>query len=107
MCLSSRRSSAAFNSATTASASSATTDTVSITEALYAAGDRVLNVTATSSSAAATLQVFVASTGALIGKLSNDGSGRYRGQFSWPSNPQSITVKSSLGGSATRTVTLD
>jgi trimeric autotransporter adhesin len=31
---------------------------------------------------------------------------RYRGEFSWSSNPGSVTVKSSLGGSASRTVTL-
>jgi hypothetical protein len=52
------------------------------------------------------MQVFVASTGALIGTLGNDGGGRYRGQFTWPSNPQSIVVKSSLGGSATIAVVL-
>jgi hypothetical protein len=62
-------------------------------------------VEATSSSASATLTVFVTSTGAQIGTLTNDGGGRYRGQFNWPTNPQNITVKSSLGGSATRTVT--
>jgi hypothetical protein len=40
----------------------------------------------------------------LIGTLTNDAGGRYRGQFTWPSNWQSITARSSLGGSATRTV---
>jgi hypothetical protein len=50
--------------------------------------------------------VYVTSTDALIGALQNDGGGRYRGEFGWPSNPGSITVKSSLGGSATRTVTV-
>jgi hypothetical protein len=50
--------------------------------------------------------VYVTSTNVLIGTLSNDGGGRYRGEFSWSSNPGNITVKSSLGGSATRNVTL-
>jgi hypothetical protein len=40
----------------------------------------------------------------LIGTLKNEGGGQYRGQFSSSTNPQSITVRSSLGGSATRTV---
>ena len=61
---------------------------------------------ATSTSSSATLQAFVTSTNALIGTLSNDGGGRYRGEFNWSSNPGSVTVKSSLGGSATRTVTV-
>jgi hypothetical protein len=42
----------------------------------------------------------VTATGALIGTLSGG-----RGEFSWPTTPQSITVRSSLGGAATRTVT--
>ena len=37
--------------------------------------------------------------------LSNDGGGRFRGEFSWPVNPQNITVRSNFGGQATRTVT--
>jgi hypothetical protein len=41
-----------------------------------------------------------------IGTLRNEGGGRYRGDFSWPTNPQSITVRSSFGGLATRSVTL-
>jgi hypothetical protein len=52
------------------------------------------------------MQVFVTSTNTLIGTLRNDGGGRYRSDFSWPSNPQNITVRSSLGGSASRTVTV-
>jgi hypothetical protein len=51
------------------------------------------------------LRVFVTSTNQLIGTLSNDGGGRFRGEFSWPVNPQSITVRSNFGGQATRTVT--
>ena len=81
------------------------TDKVSITRAEYQTGNRRLRVEATSTRPDATLQVFVTSSGQLIGTLSNDGGGRFRGQFSWPVNPQSVTVKSNFGGQATRTVT--
>jgi uncharacterized membrane protein len=79
-------------------------DTVAIQLAEYASGNQQLRVEATSSSANATLQVFVTATNTLIGTLRNDGGGRYRGDFSLSSNPQNITVRSSLGGSATRSV---
>ena len=77
------------------------TDTVSISRAEYVGGKRQLRVSASSSSSSATLRVYVASTNELIGTLSAG-----TGDFSWPANPQSITVRSSLGGSATRAVTL-
>jgi FG-GAP-like repeat len=80
-------------------------DTVTITRAEYDTGNRRLRVEATSTRSTATLRVFVTSTNQLIGTLSNDGGGRFRGEFSWPSNPQSITVRSNFGGEATRTVT--
>ena len=35
----------------------------------------------------------------------NNTRGKFRGQFSWPVNPQSVTVKSNLGGQAARSVT--
>src|SRR5919106_1623402 len=79
-------------------------DTVSITRAEYD-GNRRLRVEATSTRSTATLRVFVTSSNQLIGTLSNDGGGRYRGEFSWPVNPQSITVRSNFGGQATRAVT--
>jgi hypothetical protein len=82
------------------------TDTVLVQLAEYASGNRQLRVEATSSNASATLNVYVTSTNTLIGRLRNEGSGRYRGDFSLSSNPQNITVRSSLGGSATRTVTV-
>jgi FG-GAP-like repeat len=82
------------------------TDTISITRAEYESGNRRLRVEATSTRATATLQVFVTSSGQLIGTLSNEGSGRFRGELTWPANPQSITVRSNFGGQATRTVTL-
>jgi hypothetical protein len=76
-------------------------DSVAITRAEYDTGNRRLRVEATSTSANATLQAFVTSNGQLIGTLSNQGSGRFRAEFTWPVNPQSITVRSSSGGSAT------
>jgi hypothetical protein len=75
-------------------------DTVSIARAEYDSGKRVLRVEASSSASGATLRVRVTSTNALVGTISGG-----RGEFSLSSNPQSITVVSSLGGSATRTVT--
>jgi hypothetical protein len=83
----------------------AAVDTVSITRAEYAIGNRRLRVEATSTRSNATLQAFVTSSNQLIGTLSNDAGGRYRGEFSWPVNPQNITVRSNLGGQATRAVT--
>jgi hypothetical protein len=82
-----------------------TTDTVAITLAQYDIAKRVLRVEATSSRSTATLQVFVTSSGQLLGTLTNNGGGKYGGQFSAATNPQSITISSSLGGSATRAVT--
>jgi FG-GAP-like repeat len=79
-------------------------DTVSITRAEYDIGNRRLRIEATSTRSNATLQAFVTSNNQLIGTLSNDGGGRFRGEFSWPVNPQSVTVRSNFGGQATRTV---
>ena len=80
-------------------------DTVGIQRAEYDAGKRVLRVEASSSNSAAVLRAYVTATGALIGTLTNDG-GRHRGEFSAATNPQNITIRSSLGGSASRAVTL-
>ena len=82
------------------------TDTISIQRAEYSAGNSELRVEATGSNASATLSVYVTSTNTLIGTLRNEGGGRYRADFSWSTNPQSITVRSNLGGSASRTVSL-
>lgn len=82
----------------------ANVDRVSITRVEYDSGKRSLRVEATSSSSSATLRVYNTSTGALLGTLSNRGGGQYGGQLNVSSNPQSITVRSSLGGVATRTV---
>ncbi len=80
------------------------TDTVRITRAEFDSGKRTLRVEATSTSSSATLQVFNTGTGALIGTLSNGGGGQYRAELNVSSNPQNITVRSSLGGVATRAV---
>jgi hypothetical protein len=82
------------------------TDTVAVQVAEYSSGNAQLRVEASSTNASATLKVYVSATNALIGTLRNEGGGRYRGDFAWSSNPQSITVRSSAGGSATRTVTV-
>lgn len=82
-------------------------DTVAVQRAEYDSSKRTLTVEATSSSATATLRVFRTSTDALIGTLSNQGGGRYRATISNVNeNPGNITVKSSLGGSAARNVTV-
>jgi hypothetical protein len=79
-------------------------DTVSIRKAEYSSSKRTLSVEATSSRSNATLQVLVTSTGQLLGTLTNEGGGKYKGQFNVATNPQNITVRSSLGGWATRAV---
>jgi hypothetical protein len=79
-------------------------DSVAITRAEYQTGNQRLRVEATSTNATATLQVFVTSSGQLIGTLSNKGGGKFGSEFTWPVNPQSITVQSSSGGSATLAV---
>jgi hypothetical protein len=61
-------------------------------------------VEATSTSSNATLQVFVTATGQLLGTLSNNGGGQYRGELNVSTNPQNITVRSNLGGVATSSV---
>jgi hypothetical protein len=82
-----------------------TTDKVAVTLSEYVVSKQTLNAQATSTSASATLKVYVTSTGTLIGALTNVGGGKYQGQFSQSVNPQNITVKSSLGGSASLAVT--
>jgi len=81
-------------------------DTISIQLAEYSAGNAQLRVEATGSNTSPTLSVYVTSTNTIIGTLRNEGGGRHRGDFSCSTNPQNITVRSSLGGSASRTVTL-
>jgi hypothetical protein len=82
----------------------APTDSVAITRAEYDVSHRQLRVEATSSNVSATLTVYVTSTNATIGTLTGDGSGRYRGNLNFATNPVNITVRSSGGGSATGAV---
>jgi hypothetical protein len=82
------------------------TDTVAIQRAEYSVSKAKLRVNATSTNSSAVLTCYVTSTNTLIGTLTNNGGGKYSGQFSWPTNPQNITVRSSLGGQASRNVTV-
>jgi outer membrane protein assembly factor BamB len=79
-------------------------DTVAIQQAVYMRSKRQLQVGASSTNPSATLKVSVSSSGASIGTLVNNGGGRYSGLFAWPGNPQNVTVKSNLGGSASKAV---
>ena len=81
-------------------------DTIKILRAEYQQSKGVLRVDATGSEPTATLRVYVTATGAFVGTLRSNGSGRYSASLPWPTNPVEITVRSSLGGSASRTVTL-
>jgi hypothetical protein len=85
-------------------AAATTTDTVAISLAQYDPSKRVVRIEATSTRSTATLQVFVTASGELLGTLTNNGGGKYGGEIASPTNPQSITVRSNLGGSATRAV---
>ena len=79
-------------------------DTVTVLSAVYTNGNHLLKVRAQSSVKstvrnAPTLRAYVTSSNTLMGSLSGDVDGSYVGNFSWPTNPQMITVRSSLGGS--------
>jgi hypothetical protein len=93
-----------INSATAPPPPPSATDTVRVTRAEFESSKRILRVEATSTSSNATLQVFVTATGQLLGTLSNSGGGQYRSELSVSTNPQNITVRSSLGGVATSSV---
>ena len=88
-----------------ATAPPAASDTVSVTRADYVSSKHELRLEATSTSSTATLKAYVTSTNALLGTLTRTG-GKYSARFGLPANPQSVTVRSSAGGSALRTVTL-
>ena len=81
-------------------------DTVKIQRAEYQQSKRALRVDATGSDPTATLRVYVTTTGALIGTLRNNGSGRFSASLSWPTYPDNVTVRSNLGGSASSAVAL-
>jgi hypothetical protein len=78
-----------------------TTDTVTIYRAIYSTSKKKLQVQASSSGGtSAVLTVYNTATNAVIGTLPSTGKGIFRVN----SNPGNITVKSSLGGSASATV---
>lgn len=77
---------------------------MTVQQAVYTSSKRELRVEVSDSSSTATLRAYVTATGALLGTLTNGGGGKYKGQFNSPSNPQNVTVRSSLGGSASKAV---
>lgn len=81
-------------------------DSIAIQRAEYQRSRNLLRVDATSTAPTATLRVYVTASGALMGTLTNNGAGSFSGRLSWPTNPRNITVRSSLGGSASSAVTL-
>ena len=83
-----------------------TTDTVTIQRAEYFRAKRQLRIEVTGTASTATMRTYVTATGAYIGTLRNSGGTRFIGQLAWPINPQNITVRSSLGGSDSREVTV-
>ena len=99
------------HSCTTASAqptidpTSQASDALTVKRAEYSASKRELRVEANSTLSGQTLAVYVTATNERVGTLTGHGT-RYSGQFAWPSNPQSITIRSSGGGSVTTAVGL-
>ncbi len=81
-------------------------DIVSVNRVEYVASKKQLQIEATSMSAGATVQAYVTGTGAFMGTLRNNGGGKFTPQLAWPANPQNVTMRSSLGGWASRAVTL-
>jgi hypothetical protein len=83
-----------------------TPDAITVPVADYFAKRRLLRVEATSSNPFATLSVLESSSATFIGILTPYDTNRYRGQFTWPVNPQHITVRSDRCGLGTKEVTL-
>ncbi len=82
-------------------------DSVSISKSLYTTKDFQIRVEAAGTNATATVTVHNAATGALIGTLRNAGGGKFDGGFTVNLGPAPrITLKSSLGGTATAAVTV-
>jgi len=76
-------------------------DKVTITKARWKSG--LLIVEATSTNFTAILSVYIG--GGFAYELTNRGGGKYSDQRGWVTRPDSLTVKSSFGGSATARVT--
>ena len=81
-------------------------DVVKILKAQYVTAQEALIIRATSTSTTAALQLFVTSTDEFIGILTETSRGKYVGKFSFPFNPESVTIRSTDGGSDTAIVTV-
>ena len=81
-------------------------DTIRIQRAEYQRSKGALRVDATGTEPAATLRVYITTTGALVGTLKNNGNGRFSASLAWPVYPEKITVRSTFGGSASSAVAL-
>jgi hypothetical protein len=81
-------------------------DSVAIQRVDYFVKGRFLRIDATSTERRTVLQVYVTSTGALIGPMTRNGNGSHSAQLAWPTNPNNVTVRSIFGGSASKQVTL-
>lgn len=79
-------------------------DKITIQRAEYTRSTHFLWVEATGTEPTALLRVYVTGGGALIGTLTNNGGGKFSALLSWPTRPKNITVRSSFGGSASKTV---
>jgi hypothetical protein len=82
-------------------------DTVTIQSVGYTSSSRRrnrLNVRATSTSPLATLRVYDTATNTLIGTLNHSGNGEFYGSLYVTPKPTNITVRSTLGGSASAPV---
>ncbi|MGW5355473.1 hypothetical protein ACWERV_33755 [Streptomyces sp. NPDC004031] len=77
------------------------TDKVTVKSAEWKKG--LLKITATSSDPNAILGVYLTASDSFMFPLTAKGGGTYEAQHQWLDNPGSITVRSSLGGSATAT----
>ena len=75
-----------------------TSDTVTITKAVYKTSNSQLLVQANDSDPSAVLTVTVTSSGEQLGRMQTRGDGRYQLKKGGIANPLNITVTSSLGG---------
>ncbi len=80
-------------------------DTISITQAAWRRSSKAFQVKATSTNDSAQLTVSVKATGVTIGSMSNVGGNSYVGNFTWPTSPVQVTIRSNYAGSATANVT--
>ena len=75
-----------------------------ISKSQYTVSKTQLNVEATSTDVVSSLQVFNATTGALVGNMPNVGGGKFVGQFRVAGPFTSVAVQSSAGGLAIASV---